>query len=124
MSSAKLTLSHQILAPNGSKVQITPIMKFYIGQYSFKAGAVVDFQTVSSHCASIDFSTGLGLGKYTAIVKQDSMANWNVEYVSSENTAAALQAIVDGKLGSHLDLNNPFDPTIKADKLVQLESQM
>lgn len=124
MSSVKLTLSHQILAPNGSNVQITPIMKFYIGQYSFEAGSVVDFQTISAHCATIDFSDGPGYGKYTAIVRQDSYAKWSVAYTSSAQTATALQAIADGKLGSYLDLKNPFDPAIEADKIVQLESQM
>ncbi|KAN0095991.1 hypothetical protein V8E51_014796 [Hyaloscypha variabilis] len=112
------------LAQNGMNTQIFPIMKFYIGQYDLEAGTVVDFQSVSSDAAVIDFSGGPGYGQYTAIVRQDLNANWNVTYGSSTVTAAALQAIADGTLGSYLGLNNPSDPTINADKLAQLESQI
>jgi len=124
LSNAELTLSHQMLAQNGMNTQITPVMKFYIGQYDYEAGAVVDFQSVSSDAALIDFSSGAGYGQYTAIVTQDLNANWSVTYGSSAVTTAALQAIADGTLGSYLGLSNPSDPTINADKLAQLESQM
>ncbi|PMD36348.1 hypothetical protein L207DRAFT_434430 [Hyaloscypha variabilis F] len=113
-----------MLAQSGMNTQITPIMKFYICYYDLKARTVVDLRIVSPNAAFIDFSTGAGYGQYTAIVSQDANGAFNVTYGSSAVTTAALQAIADGTLESYLGLSNPSDPTINADKLAQLESQM
>lgn len=46
-------------------------MKFYIGASSFQSGDIVGFSSASKIAGLIDFSTGPGLGNFTAVVHHD-----------------------------------------------------
>jgi hypothetical protein len=82
---------------------ITPIMKFYIGQFSYEPGEIVDFNSVSGDCGVIDFSSGPGLGRTTAVVTQDEYGNFSTIYTSSKATRDVLQAVKYNRLQSYLD---------------------
>lgn len=73
----------QILANNNTRTLITPVIKFYIGEFNFKAGTVVDYSQSSAKSADIDFSTGEGAGYSSAVVRHLSTGKFDVKYVSS-----------------------------------------
>lgn len=91
------------MATPSAITSLTPIMKFYVGQFSFQAGEIVDFSTVSAKCGLIDFSSGPGLGKYYAVIKQDEKGVFgDATYHSSATAAEIMQAAREGNLKSYL----------------------
>ncbi|KAF5855991.1 hypothetical protein ETB97_008110 [Aspergillus alliaceus] len=69
------------MAPlNNMKVQISPKMKFFVSESQQVAGEIVDYSAVSRSGATIDFSSGEGLGKSYARVVQGTDGKFTVEY--------------------------------------------
>jgi hypothetical protein len=81
-----------------SSYQITPITEFYIAESSFQAGVIVDFQSVSKTAAVINFSSGEGLGKFTAIVTHNNNGTFSVKYATSAQAAEVLGQLANNSL--------------------------
>jgi hypothetical protein len=65
---------------NNMNIQITPKMKFYILESQYEPGVIVDYKSVSSTAANIDFSSGPGSGNTYAVVTQGNNGRFTVEY--------------------------------------------
>ncbi|KNG88862.1 hypothetical protein ANOM_003683 [Aspergillus nomiae NRRL 13137] len=65
-----------------TKVQISPKLKFFIAETQHVAGEIVDYSAVSSRGATIDFSSGEGLGKHRASVVHAADGTFTVTYDS------------------------------------------
>ncbi|KIN03349.1 hypothetical protein OIDMADRAFT_51318 [Oidiodendron maius Zn] len=69
------------MAPlNNMKVQVTPKMKFFVSESQQVAGEIVDYSAVARDGATIDFSSGQGLGKFYARVVQNTDGRFTVTY--------------------------------------------
>jgi len=69
-----------IAAPRNARVNISPVLKYYLAAYSATAGTVINTSIVSKVAATIDFSGNPG--KYGAIVNQTEDGKFTVKYVS------------------------------------------
>lgn len=61
-------------------VQITPKMKFFIAESQRVAGEIVDYSAIAKDGATVDFSSGNGLGKFYARVIQNTDGKFDVMY--------------------------------------------
>jgi hypothetical protein len=61
-------------------IQVSPKMKFFISESQQVAGEIVDFNAVARDGATIDFSSGEGLGKFYARVVQSTGGRFTVTY--------------------------------------------
>ncbi|KXJ88044.1 hypothetical protein Micbo1qcDRAFT_207792 [Microdochium bolleyi] len=68
------------LASNNAVTAITPIMKFYIAPSSFEAGEIVDYETYSKNAGFVDFSSGSGSHKRTAVVHHNDDGSFKTVY--------------------------------------------
>ena len=72
------------MAPlNNMKVQVTPKMKFFVSEGQQVAGEIVDYSAIARDGATIDFSSGEGLGKFYARVVQSTDGRFTVTYYDS-----------------------------------------
>ncbi|KAF7907935.1 uncharacterized protein EAE98_012468 [Botrytis deweyae] len=72
------------IAPsNNEKIQIAPKMKFFVAESQQVPGEIADYAAVSRDGATIDFSSGPGLGKFHARVVQSTDGKFNVRYYDS-----------------------------------------
>jgi len=69
-----------IAAPRNARVNISPVLKYYIAAYSASVGTVINTSVVSKDAATIDF--GGNPGKFGAIVNQTNDGKFTVQYVS------------------------------------------
>lgn len=74
---------NQVAPRNNERIQITPKMKFFVTESQQVPGEIVDYTTVSRDGATIDFSSGPGLGKLYARVVQSSNGRFDVTYYES-----------------------------------------
>ena len=65
------------------KVQVTPKMKFFVSESQQVAGEIVDYSAIARYGATIDFSSGEGLGKFYARVVQSIDGRFTVTYYDS-----------------------------------------
>ena len=77
-----MILYYQVAPGKNTKVQISPKLKFFITETQQVAGEIVDYSAVSSRGATIDFSSGEGLGKYHASVVHAADGTFTVTYDS------------------------------------------
>ncbi|KAE8379327.1 hypothetical protein BDV26DRAFT_291352 [Aspergillus bertholletiae] len=68
---------------NNMKIQISPKMKFFVTESQQVAGEIVDYGAVLRDGATIDFSSGEGLGKFYARVVQGTNGGFTVTYYDS-----------------------------------------
>ncbi|KAM3070198.1 hypothetical protein ACMFMG_003764 [Clarireedia jacksonii] len=68
---------------NNMSVQITPKMKFFISESQQVPGELVDYDSVTRDSATIDFSSGEGVGKFYARVVQQNDGRFAVTYYDS-----------------------------------------
>ncbi|KAK5988485.1 hypothetical protein PT974_09968 [Cladobotryum mycophilum] len=69
------------IAPlNNMKIQVTPKMKFFVSESQAIAGEIVDYSRIVRDGATIDFSSGDGLGKFYAVVTQGTDGKFEVKY--------------------------------------------
>lgn len=61
-------------------IQVSPKMKFFVSESQQVAGEIVDSNAVARDCATIDFSSGPGLGKFYARVVQSTDGRFTVTY--------------------------------------------
>ncbi|PTB37320.1 hypothetical protein M441DRAFT_149185 [Trichoderma asperellum CBS 433.97] len=74
------------IAPrNNMNIQITPKMKFFIAESQQVPGEIVDYHSVVRDGATIDFSSGEGLGKFYAHVVQKTDGTFTVTYYEHPN---------------------------------------
>ncbi|KAL0630934.1 hypothetical protein Q9L58_010215 [Maublancomyces gigas] len=71
-----------ILANNNAATYITPVVRFFIGEFKYIPGTVVNFAEASAISAKIDFSSSEAGGMTTAIVKHLSTGAFQVKYVA------------------------------------------
>lgn len=58
---------------------ITPVVKFYITQFSAQKGTVIDVSILSKQAAAIDFT---GRATTGAFIKQQPGGSWDIRYGS------------------------------------------
>jgi len=79
-------------APRNAKVNIAPVVKFYVAAYNAVQGTTIDYQSVSKNAGIIDFSSGAGRGNFGAIVVQDEYGAFTTNYVSQAQYSDAVSA--------------------------------
>ncbi|KAJ6119137.1 hypothetical protein N7523_003417 [Penicillium sp. IBT 18751x] len=94
-----------IEAPPNARVDVTPVARYYIAQYSSTVGTVINTRTVSNKAALIDFTANPG--QFGAIVTQSNDGKFKVRYVSQAAFAAAVSSPLKtpevGKLQYYID---------------------
>ncbi|ETS84696.1 hypothetical protein PFICI_02721 [Pestalotiopsis fici W106-1] len=91
-----------ILADNNSRITVQPIMKFFVATSSYRAGQIVNFATATMDAGVVDFSTGLGIGKNTAVITHDNTGAFTTRYLTQSQTVLALDAAKNKSLPSFL----------------------
>lgn len=66
-------------------IQITPKMKFFVTESQQVSGEIVDYYSVARDGATIDFSSGEGMGKFYARVVQNTDGRFDVTYYDQPN---------------------------------------
>ncbi|KAF5586993.1 uncharacterized protein FSUBG_11923 [Fusarium subglutinans] len=91
-----------MLADNNTATTVTPIMKFYVGAFSFQPGTIVNFSTVTLNSGTVDFSSGPGLGMSTAVVRHDQFGKFTTSYYPNAAAAALMRSLRDNQLTSFI----------------------
>jgi hypothetical protein len=107
----------KILAQPNLAVNIEPIVKFYVSQFSSVQGTIVNFASASRKAGIIDFSTGAGVGKFGAKVIQGTDGEFTTTYLAQTDFYRE-QAILAGK---EVDFGIS---SVDAQKLAQIQEQL